>query len=115
MSSSYQARKKEISNLKEKIEEEQIVKGGAMNIAGRLNYEKKVATNKMEGLFNIITKYGNEEALREAYKLINQQVLVNYKAIEGTRTRKNGEEYKCWNSVWAVSYTHLTLPTKRIV
>ena len=93
MTSSYQKRVQE-------RDEEKKIKGGVMNISGRLNYEKKVATNKMEGLFNIITKYGNEEALREAYKLVGQSVSVKYEAIVGTKTRKNGEEYECWLSVW---------------
>jgi molybdopterin converting factor small subunit len=81
-------------------DEEKKIKGGVMNIAGRLNYEKQFYQNKTQGLFNIITKYGNEEALREAYKLVGQSVLVKYEAIVGTKTRKNGEEYECWNTVW---------------
>ncbi len=103
MPSSYQQRIKEKEQLVAKVEKEEIVKGGVMNTAGRLNMEKKFYENKMEGLFNIITKYGNEQALREAYKLVGQSVLVKYEAIEGKKTRKtkNGEiEYDCWVSVW---------------
>lgn len=96
MTSSYQ-------KLKNKLDEETKVKAGVMNISSRLNYEKKIANNKMEGLFDIILKYGNEQALREGYKLIGQGVLVKYKALKGKKTRKtkNGEvEYDCWISVW---------------
>jgi len=103
MPSSYQQRVQEKEQLEQQVKKEKIVKGGVMNIAGRLNYEKNVYMNKTDALFNIITKYGNEQALREAYKLIGQSVLVKYEALKGTRTRKtkNGDvEYDCWISVW---------------
>lgn len=100
MPSSYQQRIKEKEQLEQKLEKEQVVKGGVMNIASKLNYEKQVYMNKTDALFNIIIKYGNEQALREAYKLVGQSVLVKYEAIVGKRTNKKGEEYECWNSVW---------------
>tara|TARA_R110000772_G_scaffold127809_1_gene235127 strand:- start:1051 stop:1503 length:453 start_codon:yes stop_codon:yes gene_type:complete len=93
MTTSYQKRVQE-------RDEEKNVKQGVMNISGRLNYEKKIATNKMGELFNIITKYGNEQALREAYKVVGQSVCVEYEALVGKKTRKNGQEYECWVSVW---------------
>jgi hypothetical protein len=65
MPSSYQQRIKEKEQLEQKLEKEQVVKGGVMNIASKLNYEKQVYMNKTDALFNIIIKYGNEQALRE--------------------------------------------------
>lgn len=100
MPSSYQQRIKEKEQLEEKLEKEKIVKGGVMNIASQLNYERKFYMNKTDALFDIIVKYGNEEALREAYKLVGQTVLVKYEAIKGKRTNKKGEEYDCWVTVW---------------
>lgn len=100
MSSSYQQRIKEKEQMEQQVKKEQIVKGGVMNIAGRLNYEKQFYMNKTDVLFNIIVKYGNEQALREAYKTVGQSVLVKYEAIVGKRTNKKGEEYDCWASVW---------------
>jgi hypothetical protein len=82
MPSSYQQRIKEKEQLEQKLEKEQVVKGGVMNIASKLNYEKQVYMNKTDALFNIIIKYGNEQALREAYKLVGQSVLVKYEALE---------------------------------
>jgi hypothetical protein len=100
MPSSYQQRIKEKEQLEDKLEKEQVVKGGVMNIASKLNYEKQVYMNKTGALFDIIIKYGNEQALREAYKTIGQSVLVKYEAIVGKKTNKKGEEYDCWVSVW---------------
>jgi len=100
MSTSYQQRVKEREELKDKLEKEQVVKGGVMNIASKLNYEKKAYMNKTDALFDIIVKYGNEQALREAYKTIEHSVLVKYEAIQGKKTNKKGEEYDCWVSVY---------------
>jgi hypothetical protein len=50
MTSSYQKRLNEKAKLQDEVEKEKIVKGGVMTMAGKLNYEKTVATNKMDGL-----------------------------------------------------------------
>lgn len=100
MPSSYQQRIKEKEELKDKLEKEQVVKGGVMNIASKLNYERQVYMNTKDALFDIIVKYGNEQALREAYKTIGQFVSIKYEAIVGKKTNKKGEEYDCWVSVW---------------
>ena len=93
-----------IEKLKDKVEKEQIVKAGVMNIAGSYYSRKKEAENTMQKLFNIIVKHGSEEALREAYKATSHKVVVKYFSEKGEVVRKNkkGEEYtlSCYVSAW---------------
>ena len=52
-------------------------------------------------------EYGIEQILAEAYDLM--------KRVKGMNGQQMSEVFGIWNNTDAVSYTHLTLPTKRIV
>ena len=76
---------------------------GVMNMTAVINNERHKHHNNTEKLFSIIERLGNEEALREAYKVVDYSVCVNYEALVGKKTRKNknGEiEYDCYLSVY---------------
>ena len=76
---------------------------GMMNMSAVLNSERHKHHNNTEKLFKIIERLGNEEALREAYKVVEYSVCIKYEALLGKKTRKtkNGEiEYDCYLSVY---------------
>jgi hypothetical protein len=76
---------------------------GVMNMTAVINNERHKHHNNTEKLFSIIERLGNEEALREAYKVVDYSVCVKYEALLGKKTRKtkNGEiEYDCYLSVY---------------
>lgn len=76
---------------------------GVMNMTAVINNERHKHHNNTEKLFSIIDRLGNEEALREAYKVVDYSVCVKYEALVGMKTRKtkNGEiEYDCYLSVY---------------
>ena len=80
--------------------EEEIKLYGVMNMTAVINNERHKHHNNTEKLFSIIERLGNEEALREAYKVIDYSVCVKYEAFKKTRKTKNGEiEYDCYLSV----------------
>ena len=91
------------TNNKTNITEEQIKLYGVMNMTAIINNQRNKHHNNTEKLFSIIERLGNEEALREAYKVVDYSVCVNYEALVGKKTRKNknGEiEYDCYLSVY---------------
>ena len=76
---------------------------GVMNMTAVINNERHKYYNNTEKLFSIIERLGDEEALREAYKVVDYSVCVKYEALVGKKTRKNknGEiEYDCYLSVY---------------
>ena len=52
----------------------------------------------------------NEEKVRELFNI----ALCDSKS-DDSRVQKQSASYYGWDYIWTVSYTHLTLPTKRIV
>ena len=76
---------------------------GVMNMTAVINNERHKYYNNTEKLFSIIERLGDEDSLREAYKVVDYSVCVNYEALVGKKTRKNknGEiEYDCYLSVY---------------
>jgi hypothetical protein len=91
------------TNNKTTITEEEIKLYGVMNMTAIINNQRNKHHNNTEKLFSIIERLGNEEALREAYKVVDESVCVKYEALVGKKTRKtkNGEiEYECYLSVY---------------
>jgi hypothetical protein len=85
------------------ITKEEVKLYGVMNMTAVINNERHKHHNNTEKLFSIIERLGNEEALREAYKVVDYSVCVKYEALVGKKTRKtkNGEiEYDCYLSVY---------------
>ena len=85
------------------ITKEEIKLYGVMNMTAIINNERHKHYNNTEKLFSIIERIGNEEALREAYKVVDYSVCVKYEALVGKKTRKTkkGEiEYECYLSVY---------------
>ena len=85
------------------ITKEEIKLYGVMNMTAVMNNERHKHHNNTEKLFSIIERLGNEEALREAYKVVDYSVCVKYEALVGKKTRKtkNREiEYDCYLSVY---------------
>ena len=90
------------------ITEKEVKLYGVMNMTSIINNERHKHYNNTEKLFSIIERLGNEEALREAYKVVDYSVCVKYEALVGKKTRKtsslyskNGEiEYDCYLSIY---------------
>ncbi len=85
------------------ITKEEIKLYGVMNMTAIINNERHKHYNNTEKLFSIIERLGNEEALREAYKVVDYSVCVKYEALVGKKTRKTkkGEiEYECYLSAY---------------
>ena len=85
------------------ITNEEVKLYGVMNMTAVINNARHKHHNNTQKLFSIIERLGNEEALREAYKVVDYSVCVKYEALIGKKTRKtkNGEiEYDCYLSVY---------------
>ena len=85
------------------ITEEEVKLYGVMNMTAVINNERHKYYNNTEKLFSIIERLGDEDSLREAYKVVDYSVCVKYEALVGKKTRKtkNGEiEYDCYLSIY---------------
>jgi hypothetical protein len=63
------------------ITEKEVKLYGVMNMTSIINNERHKHYNNTEKLFSIIERLGNEEALREAYKVVEIQLLINFSGI----------------------------------
>jgi hypothetical protein len=85
------------------ITDEEVKLYGVMNMTAVINNERHKYYNNTEKLFSIIERLGDEDSLREAYKVVDYSVCVKYEALVGKKTRKtkNGEiEYDCYLSIY---------------
>lgn len=93
------------TNTETNITKEEVKLYGVMNKTAVINHERHKYNNNTQKLFNIIERLGDEEALREAYKIVEYSVCVKYEALVGKKTKKDKKtgkdiEYDCYLSVY---------------